>query len=86
MPSLNAFIESLAKEHDKLVKMGSLRSSKDQALFVGKPKATDAKVKINKKENTKFDHPEQKEKTGKSNEPSCSKKDKQRGKEKTRCS
>ena len=29
IPTLNAFIESLTNEHDKLVQMGSMRSSKD---------------------------------------------------------
>ena len=33
MLTLNAFIESLTNEHDKLVQMGSLRYSKDQDLF-----------------------------------------------------
>ena len=61
MSTLNAFIESLTNEHDKLIQMGSLRSSKDQYLFVGGPKASNAKGK-KKKENTKFDPPKQKEK------------------------
>ena len=38
MPSLNAFIESLTSERDKLVQMGIIRSSHDQALHVGKEK------------------------------------------------
>ena len=33
MPSLNAFIESLTSKHDKLLQMGIIRSSHDQALF-----------------------------------------------------
>ena len=33
IPSLNAFIESLTSEHDKLVQMGIIRSSRDQALY-----------------------------------------------------
>ena len=38
MPTLNAFIESLTSEHDKLVHMGIIRSSHDQALHVLGPK------------------------------------------------
>ena len=38
MPTLNAFIESLTSEHDKLVQMGIIRSSRDQALHVSGPK------------------------------------------------
>ena len=38
MPSLNSFIESLSSEHDKLVQMGIIRSSRDQALHVLGPK------------------------------------------------
>ena len=34
MPSLNPFIESLKSEHDKLVQMGIIKSSRDQALHV----------------------------------------------------
>ena len=59
MPTLNAFIESLTNEHYNLVQMGILRSSKDQALFVGGPKSLNAKGMKNK-EKTKFDPPKQK--------------------------
>ena len=45
MPTLNAFIESLTNEHDKLIQMGIIRSSKDQAWVVGGPKATNGKGK-----------------------------------------
>ena len=38
MPTLNAFIESLTNEHDKLVQMGIIRSSRDQALHAPKPR------------------------------------------------
>ena len=38
IPTLNAFIESLTSEHDKLVHMGIIISSHDQALHVLKPK------------------------------------------------
>ena len=61
MPTLNAFIESLTNEHEKLVHMGIIRSSKDQALFSLGPKATNGKGKQNN-QNTKFDFSKPKEK------------------------
>ena len=45
MPTLDAFIESLTSEHDKLVQMGIIRSSCDQALHVSRPKYTKGKGK-----------------------------------------
>ena len=45
MPSLNPFIESLTSEHDKLVQMGIIRSSRDQALHVLGPKDLKGKGK-----------------------------------------
>ena len=45
MPTLNAFIESLTSEHDKLVQMGIIRSSHDQALHVSGPKYLNGKGK-----------------------------------------
>ena len=45
MPSLNAFIESLTSEYDKLVHMGIIRSSRDQALHVLGPKDLKGKGK-----------------------------------------
>ena len=60
MPSLNAFIESLTNEHDKLVQMGIIRSSKDQALFASGPKYLKGKEKKNQK--SKFEAPKPKEK------------------------
>ena len=38
MPTINAFIECLTNEHDKLVQMGIIQSSHDQALHVSRPK------------------------------------------------
>ena len=35
MPKLAYFMESLTQEQDKLVMMGSIKPSKDQALVVG---------------------------------------------------
>ena len=34
MPSLDAFVESLIQEQDKLVQMGVIQTSKNQALFM----------------------------------------------------
>ena len=45
MPTLNAFIESLTSEHDKLVQMGIIISSRDQALHVSEPKDLKGKGK-----------------------------------------
>ena len=45
MPTLNSFIESLTHEHDKLIQMGIIQASKDQALVVGGPKASNGKGK-----------------------------------------
>ena len=45
MPTLNALIESLTSEHDKLVQMGMIRSSHDQALHVSGPKYLKGKGK-----------------------------------------
>ena len=45
IPSLNAFIESLTSGHDKLVQMGIIRSSRDQALYVLGPKDLKGKGK-----------------------------------------
>ena len=63
MPSLDSFVESLIHDQDKLVQMGVLHTSKNQALLVtdstkaqakgrpkGKePKASDSKPKENQK-------------------------------------
>ena len=57
MPSLNAFIESLTSEHDKLVQMGIIRSSCDQALHVSRPKDLKGKGKWQKNPKTKSKAP-----------------------------
>ena len=79
MSTLNAFIESLTNEHGNLVQMGIIRTSKDQALFVGGPKPTDGKRK-QKKQKTNFDAPNPKEKHQQLDEPSGSRKNKNKGK------
>ena len=40
MPSLDAFVESLIQEKDKLVQMGVIQTSKNQALDVGLKRCT----------------------------------------------
>ena len=60
MLTLNAFIESLTNEHDKLVQMGIIKNSKDQALFVVGPKAMNGKGK-QKNQNPKYEPPKEKE-------------------------
>ena len=44
MPSLADFMESLTQEQDKLVMMGTIKPSKDQALIDGDSKV-DSKIK-----------------------------------------
>ena len=56
MPSLEYFMESLTQEQDKLVQMGTIKSTKDQALAAGvsnqakgKNKTKDSKQQEKKK-------------------------------------
>ena len=46
MPSLNSFIDSLTSEHGKLVQMGIIRSSRDQALYASESKDLKGKGKM----------------------------------------
>ena len=55
MPSLDAFVESLIQEQDKLVQMGVLRTSKNQALFVGDSNNAQARGKLKWRENKDID-------------------------------
>ena len=57
MPTLEDFMESLTREQDKLVQMGTIKSTKDQALVAGvsnqtkgKKKAKDSKQQEKKKQ------------------------------------
>ena len=43
IPTLDAFIESLTYEHDKLIQMGIIRYSRDQALVAIGPKVVNDK-------------------------------------------
>ena len=60
MPSLNAFIESLTSEHDKLVQVGIIISSRDQALYALGPKYLKGKGKQHKNPKTNFEAPKPK--------------------------
>ena len=89
IPSLNAFIESLISEHDKLVQMGIIRPSRDQALYASGPKYLKGKGKQQKNPKTKFESPKPKVENKQHEEPSGSKKNKSKGhhgKEKVKCS
>ena len=76
-PTLDAFIESHSHERDKLIQMGIIRSSRDQALVAGGPKVANHKGKNKDKSPVKKEQ---------SNEPSSSKRSKKNGKGKTLCS
>ena len=89
IPSLNAFIESLTSEHDKLVQMGIIISSCDQALHVSGPKDMKSKGKQQKNPKTKFDAPNPRVENQQHDESSGSRKNKGKGhhsKEKVMCS
>ena len=45
MPTLDAFIQSLTYENDKLIQMGIIRSPKDQALIARGGKVANEKGK-----------------------------------------
>ena len=57
IPTLNAFIESLTSEHDKLVQMGIIISSRDQAVHVLRPKDMKGNGKQQKNPKAKFKAP-----------------------------
>ena len=50
LPSLDSFSESLIKEQDKLIRMGVIQTSKDQAPLVTNSSKAQAKGKSKKKE------------------------------------
>ena len=77
MPTLNAFIQSLISDNDKLIQMGIIRSSKDQDLVVRGDKV------VNDKGKQRDESPVKKEQ---SKEPSGSKRSKNNGKGKVLCS
>ena len=83
------FIESLTSEHDKLVQMGIIRSSRDQSLHVTGPKYVKGKGKQQKNQKTKFDALRPRVENQQYDESSGSRKNKGKGhngKEKVKCS
>ena len=79
MPTLNAFIESLTSEHDKLVQMGIIISSHDKSLHVLRPKYLKGKGNHKKNPKTKFESPKLKVENQQYDESSGSKKNKEKG-------
>ena len=77
MPTLDAFIQSLTSENDKLIQMGIIQSSKDLALVARGDKVA------NDKGNQRDESPMKKEQ---SKEPSSSKRSKKNGEGKVLCS
>ena len=77
MPTLESFIESLTEEHDKLIQMGIIQSSRYQALVTGGPKVANEKGK-----QMDESHVEKEQ----SNDPSGLKRRNKNGKGKTLCS
>ena len=55
IPSLDYFFESLIKEQGKLMRMGVMKTSKDQALLVSNSSKAQAKGKSKKKESKAID-------------------------------
>ena len=76
MPTLNAFIQSLISKNDKLIQMGIIQSSKDQALVSRGDKVVNEKGKQRDESLVKKEQ---------SKEPSGSKRSKKNGKGKTLC-
>ena len=50
MPKLAEFMESLTQEQDKLVMMGTIKPSKDQALVAGDSRVDSKRKKKSKKD------------------------------------
>ena len=72
MPTLDAFIQSLISENDKLIQMGIIRSPKDLALVARGDKVVNERGK-------------QRDESEQSKEPSGSKRSKKNGKGKVLC-
>ena len=77
MPNLVEFMESLTQEQDKLVMMGTIKPSKDQALVAG-----DSKVDSKRKKKDKIPPEKKRDKEKSQEESSCSKKIPQKKKNK----
>ena len=77
MPSLAYFMESLTQEQDKLVMMGTIKPSKDQALV-----ARDSRVDSKRKKKAKNPPEQMRDKNKSLKEPQGSKKNNQKKKNK----
>ena len=77
MPSLAYFMESLTQEQDKLVMMGTIKPSKDQALVAG-----DSRVDSKRKKKSKNTPEQNRDKNKSPEEPQGSKKNYQKKKNK----
>ena len=77
MPSLADFMESLTQEQDKLVMMGTIKPSKDQALIAG-----DSRVDSKSKNKAKKPPEQKRDKKQSTEEPQGSKKNNQKNKNK----
>ena len=77
MPNLVEFMESLTQEQDKLVMLGTIKPSKYQALVAG-----DLKVDSKSKKKYKKPHEQKRDKSKSQEEPSGSKKNFQKKKNK----
>ena len=77
MPKLVEFMESLTQEQDKLVMMGTIKPSKDQALV-----AEDSRVDSNGKKKSKKPPEQKRDKSKSQEEPSGSKENFQKKKNK----
>src|SRR5713101_4051768 len=77
MPSLAEYMEYLTQEQDKLVMMGTIKPSKDQALVAG-----DSKVDSKSKKKTKNPLEQKRDKNKSPEEPQGSKKNYQKKKNK----
>ena len=73
MPSLADFMESLTQEQDKMVMMGTIKPSKDQALVSG-----DSRVDSKSKKKAKNTPEQNRDKNNSQEEPQCSKKNSQK--------
>ena len=85
IPSLDSFIESLIQEQDKLIQMGALKASKNQALLARDTKNVQAKENHRGK-NKKNSNLKPKEKKNPSKGYFDSKKDKNKKCDKAKCS
>ena len=63
VPSLDSFFESLIKEQDKLIRMGVIKTSKDEALLVFYSSKAQEKGKLKKEPKSSELNPKQNQQT-----------------------